>query len=111
MLKLGATIIVVAALAALAGPILSPFDPAAQELALRLAGPTLAHPFGLDELGRDILARVLAGARVSFLVGLTVVSVSATIGTLLGATAGYFGGVFDDVISRIVDTLLAVPGF
>ena len=56
---------------------LTPFDPAAQELALRLAAPSLAHPFGLDELGRDILARVLAGARISFLVGLTVVIVSA----------------------------------
>ena len=74
MLKIGAAIVVVAALAALVGPWLTPFDPAAQDLALRLAGPTLAHPFGLDELGRDILARVLAGARISFLVGLTVVA-------------------------------------
>ena len=68
------------------------------------------HPFGLDELGRDILTRVLAGARISFLVGLTVVTVSATVGTLLGAVAGYFGGVLDDLISRIVDILLAFPG-
>src|SRR5258706_6991626 len=110
MLKLGATIIVVAALAALAGPILSPFDPAAQELALRFAGPTVSHPFGLDELGRDILARVLAGARISFLVGLTVVTVSAIVGTLFGAVAGYFGGTLDDLISRVIDTLLAFPG-
>jgi len=81
-----------------------------QELALRLARPTVHHPFGLDELGRDILARVLAGARISFLVGLTVVSVSASVGTLLGAVAGYFGGVTDDVISRVIDVLLAFPG-
>ena len=81
----------------------APFDPSAQELALRLAGPSGAHPFGLDELGRDILARVLAGARISFLVGLAVVSVSASVGTLLGAVAGYFGGVVDDVISRVID--------
>src|SRR5207244_8863327 len=60
--------------------------------------------------GRDILARALAGARISFLVGLTVVSVSAAAGTLLGAVAGYFGGVLDDVISRVIDTLLAFPG-
>ncbi len=110
MLRVGAAIILVAALAAIAGPALTPFDPAAQELALRLAGPSRAHPFGLDELGRDILARVLAGARISFLVGLTVVSVSSVIGTLLGAMAGYFGGVLDDVISRAIDTLLAFPG-
>ena len=63
---------------------------------LRLAGPSVAHPFGLDELGRDILARVLAGARISFLVGLAVVSVSAIVGMLLGAIAGYFGGRVDD---------------
>ena len=110
MLKTGVTIIVVGALAALVGPALSPFDPASQELALRLAGPTFAHPLGLDELGRDVLARVLAGARISFLVGLSVVTISAAVGTILGAMAGYFGGVFDDVMSRVVDTLLAFPG-
>ena len=102
--------VVLVALAALAGPMLTPFDPSAQDLALRLTGPSAAHPFGLDELGRDILARVLAGARISFLVGLAVVSVSASVGTLLGAVAGYFGGVTDDVISRAVDVLLAFPG-
>src|SRR5216117_487584 len=110
MLKFRIAIVVVAALAALVGPWATSFDPAAQDLALRLAGPSRMHPFGLDELGRDILARVLAGARISFLVGLTVVSVSASVGTLLGAMAGYFGGVFDDVISRVIDTLLAFPG-
>lgn len=110
MLKVGGAIVLVAALAAVLGPALTPFDPASQELALRLAGPARGHPFGLDELGRDILARVLAGARISFLVGLTVVSVSAIAGTLLGAAAGYFGGLLDDVISRVIDTLLAFPG-
>jgi peptide/nickel transport system permease protein len=110
MLKAGMAIVLLTAVAAIAGPMVTPFDPAAQDLALRLAGPSLSHPFGLDELGRDILARVLAGARISFLVGLTVVSISASAGTLLGAVAGYFGGVVDDVISRIVDVLLAFPG-
>jgi peptide/nickel transport system permease protein len=110
MLKVGLFIVAVLAAAALVGPAVTPYDPAAQELALRLEGPTLAHPFGLDELGRDILARVLAGARISFVVGLTVVLISAAIGTLLGGIAGYFGGVLDDVISRIIDTLLAFPG-
>jgi peptide/nickel transport system permease protein len=106
----GAGIVSMMALAAIAGPLLTPFDPSAQDLPLRLAGPTLSHPFGLDELGRDILARVLAGARISFFVGITVVSVSAVVGTLLGAVAGYFGGVVDDVISRVTDMLLAFPG-
>jgi peptide/nickel transport system permease protein len=110
MLRVGAAIVIVGALAAIVGPFLAPFDPSAQDLALRLATPTGAHPFGLDELGRDILARVLAGARISFLVGLTVVSISASVGTLMGAVAGYFGGVIDDVISRLIDVLLAFPG-
>jgi len=110
LLVTGAVIIGLTALAAIVGPWLTPFDPAVQELPLRLAGPTLTHPFGLDELGRDILARVLAGARISFAVGLAVVSVSASVGTALGAIAGYFGGVIDDLISRVIDILLAFPG-
>lgn len=110
MLRVGAFIVVIGALAALLGPSLTRVDPAAQTLPLRLAQPSVAHPFGLDELGRDILARVLAGARISFLVGSTVVFVSASIGTLLGAAAGYFGGLLDDAISRVIDVLLAFPG-
>jgi peptide/nickel transport system permease protein len=110
MLKVGAAIVALMTLAAIVGPSLSPYDPAAQELRLRLAGPSAEHPFGLDELGRDILARVLAGARISLFVAVAVVSVSALLGTLLGAVAGYFGGLVDDLISRVTDTLLAFPG-
>ena len=110
MLRIGTFIVVGAALLALLGPSMTPFDPAAQTLPLRLARPSAAHPFGLDELGRDILARVLTGARISFLVALTVVFVSASVGTLLGAAAGYFGGLLDDAISRVIDVLLAFPG-
>src|SRR5688572_22415810 len=110
MTKLGAAIVLGAVLAALAGPTLARVDPAAQQLALRLDGPSSAHPFGLDELGRDILARVLTGARISLLVGLVVVSVSASIGMLMGSVAGYFGGLIDEAISRLTDILLAFPG-
>jgi peptide/nickel transport system permease protein len=110
LLKIGAGIVLIAALAAVAGPSLTPFSPSAQDLPMRLEGPTRAHPFGLDELGRDVLSRILAGARISFLVGIVVVSVSAVVGTVLGAMAGYFGGVADDIISRVIDTLLAFPG-
>jgi peptide/nickel transport system permease protein len=110
MLRVGAVIVVVGVVAALIGPLATHVDPAAQDLALRLAGPTAAHPLGLDELGRDILARVLAGARISLLVGLTVVSVSALVGTVLGTIAGYFGGLADDAIGRVIDILLAFPG-
>jgi peptide/nickel transport system permease protein len=110
MTRIGALVVVVAVLAAIFGPMLAPFDPSAQELALRLEGPSSLHWFGLDELGRDIFARVLSGARISLMVGIVVVSVSATIGTVLGAIAGYFGGRVDEAISRIIDILLAFPG-
>ena len=110
MRRLGAIIVGLAALTALLGPWLAPYDPAAQALALRLQAPSAAHLFGLDELGRDILSRVVLGARVSFFVGLSVVSVSSVIGTLVGSVAGYFRGRVDDVISRVIDVLLAFPG-
>jgi peptide/nickel transport system permease protein len=110
MTKVGAAIVLAAILAALAGPLVMPFNPSDQELALRLEGPSVRHWFGLDELGRDILARVLVGARISLLVGLVVVGVSSTIGTLLGSIAGYFGGIVDEILSRLMDILLAFPG-
>jgi peptide/nickel transport system permease protein len=110
MTRVGTFIVAIAVLAAVVGPLVAPFDPADQELALRLAGPTGTHWFGLDELGRDIFARVLAGARISLLVGLVVVGVSSTIGIALGSIAGYFGGRIDEAISRVIDILLAFPG-
>jgi len=110
MTKVGAAIVLFTVVAAVFGPTLAPFDPAAQELALRLEGPTGVHWFGLDELGRDIFARILSGARISLMVGLVVVGVSASIGILLGSIAGYFGGRTDEAISRVIDILLAFPG-
>jgi peptide/nickel transport system permease protein len=110
MRNAGVFIVTVVVLAAIAGPWLVQFDPSAQELALRLEGPSTLHWFGLDELGRDILSRVLSGARVSLVVGLVVVSVSALIGAAVGSIAGYYGGIVDEAISRFIDILLAFPG-
>jgi peptide/nickel transport system permease protein len=110
MIRVGLAIVILAAMAAALGPVLTPYDPTAQELARRLEGPSLSHPFGLDELGRDILSRLVAGARISLLVGIAVVSVSSLVGMLLGSIAGYFGGTIDDAISRVVDVLMAFPG-
>ena len=110
MTRVGAAIVLIVIVAALFGPVVAPFDPSTQQMALRLEGPTGLHWFGLDELGRDILTRVLYGARISLLVGIVVVGVSATVGIALGAIAGYFGGRVDEVISRIIDILLAFPG-
>lgn len=110
MARLGGVIVLVTVLAAVFGPWLAPFDPTSQELALRLSGPTGLHWFGLDELGRDIFARVLSGARISLMVGLVVVSVSSLVGIVMGSIAGYYGGRIDEAISRLVDILLAFPG-
>jgi peptide/nickel transport system permease protein len=110
MVRVGAIIVFVAFFAAVAGPLLCPYDPSAQELARRLEAPSLAHPLGLDELGRDILARLLQGARISLMVGIAVVSVSSAVGMLFGSIAGYFGGRVDDLISRVIDVLMAFPG-
>lgn len=108
--RLGLAIIALTAFGAIAGPWLVPHDPQVQWLAQRLEGPSWAHPLGLDELGRDILARLLGGARISLFVGLSVVSVSATLGIIIGATAGYAGGRVDNIVGRIMDVLLAFPG-
>ena len=110
MIRVGLVIVALTVFAAIAGPFLSPYDPASQTLAHRLEGPSASHPLGLDELGRDILARLLAGARISLLVGIAVVSVSSLVGMVLGSAAGYFGGIVDDVISRAIDVLMAFPG-
>ena len=110
MRNAGACVVGLAVLAAVIGPWLVPYDPSAQELALRLEGPSRLHWLGLDELGRDILARVMSGARISLFVGLVVVSVSVSIGAAMGAIAGYYGGMIDEAISRVIDILLAFPG-
>jgi peptide/nickel transport system permease protein len=110
MTRAGAAIVCVTVVAAFLGPAIAGVDPAFQDLPLRLEGPSMAHWFGLDELGRDILARLLAGARISLLVGAVVVGTSASVGTVLGSIAGYYGGVVDDVISRVSDILMAFPG-
>jgi peptide/nickel transport system permease protein len=110
MMRVGGFIVAVAIAAALLGPLVSPHEPSAQDLARRLEAPSLQHPFGMDELGRDIFARILAGARISLLVGLAVVTVSSLAGMALGSAAGYFGGRIDDLISRVIDVLMAFPG-
>jgi peptide/nickel transport system permease protein len=98
------------ALAAVAAPLLAPHDPALQTLERRLEAPGAGHPLGLDELGRDILSRLVHGARVSVSVGLAVVLAAAAIGTLVGGVAGYLGGRWDSLLMRVVDLFLAFPG-
>jgi oligopeptide transport system permease protein len=84
-------------------------DPAAQDLRLGASPPSLAHPFGTDLLGRDLLARVLHGGRISILVGLVATLVSFVVGVGWGAVSGYFGGRTDEIMMRIVDVLYSLP--
>jgi peptide/nickel transport system permease protein len=79
------------------------------DLGNRLASASATHPLGTDELGRDVLARLLAGGRVSLFVGLTAATVAALIGTAVGLTAGYFGGRIDAVLMRVTDSVLSLP--
>lgn len=102
-------------LMAIAAPWLAPHDPTSIDLLSRLQPPfwaddgSTAHLLGTDSLGRDLLSRIVYGARVSVLVGLSVVVISGTVGVALGLIAGYFGGYIDDVIMRIADMQLAFP--
>ncbi len=95
---------------ALLGPGVVPCSPTTQNLREDLEPPRAEHPFGQDKLGRDVLSRVVYGARVSLLVGVTVVGMSASIGLVVGAFAGYAGGRTDELIMRGIDVLLAFPG-
>lgn len=89
---------------------LAPHDPNAVDLDNRLAKPGVDHPFGTDHHGRDILSRVIYGAQTSLVTALSVVAVGAILGTFIGLVAGFFGGVIDQTIMRIVDLFLAFPG-
>lgn len=114
VLAAGSVVALVAAIALFA-PWIAPHDPYESDLLRRLQPPVWleggewAYPLGCDQLGRDILSRILFGARVSMVIGLVVIAVAAVIGTTLGLLAGYWRGAVDAVIGRIVDTLLGFP--
>src|SRR5208282_1977835 len=109
-LAIGLTAVAAIVLAAILGPILFRADPLSIDLVNILAGPSRAHPFGCDALGRDVLARVLWGARISLSISIVVVAISLVVGSLIGATAALSGGRIDNLIMRSVDIVLAFPG-
>ena len=96
-------------LLAFAAPLIAPADPMAQALYNRLSPPTFEHPFGTDDFGRDILSRVIYGARISLRVGVFAVLIALILGTCIGVVAGYWGGWIDQILMRLMDLLLAFP--
>lgn len=106
----GVVIVVLLAVAAIAGPLLAPASPTETHLDERLEAPSLSHPLGTDQLGRDVLTRLLYGARISLGIAVAVTTIRLAVGTLVGVIAGYVGGWVDEAAMRFVDVLLAFPG-
>jgi peptide/nickel transport system permease protein len=106
---LGLIIVGVVVVIALVGPRITPYNPIAMQLVGRLTPPSLSHPLGTDDLGRDMLSRLLAGAAVALQVGVTSVGIAGSIGIALGLIAGFYGGIVDNVLTSLMDVLLAFP--
>lgn len=111
LLWIGLLLVGLMTCAAVLAPVISPYDPLAQNLDERLLPPGIKHFFGTDVLGRDVFSRMLFGARVSLWVGFVSISISVSIGLVLGLLAGYFRGLLDECIMRFVDVMLCFPSF
>jgi peptide/nickel transport system permease protein len=90
-------------------PLIAPYGPLAQDIVNRLQAPSLAHPFGTDQLGRDMLSRVMYGGRISIPAALAVVLLAGALGTLIGAVAGFWGGAVEELFMRVTDVFMAFP--
>src|ERR687893_3176502 len=105
----GTAVLSIFILMAVFAPWIAPYDPLAQDLVNKFAGPSREHLMGQDELGRDILSRVIYGARISLTAGLAAVAIATVVGTLIGVVAGYLGRWPDSVLMRLMDVILAFP--
>ena len=110
-LRIGAVIVLIVVVAVLLGPSLLPYDTEEMDFRQLLSPPSAAHWFGTDSFGRDVLVRVLVGARISLIISLSGVGLAAIAGTFLGMTSAMLSGVFDAVLMRFMDLLLALPSF
>jgi peptide/nickel transport system permease protein len=110
-LALGGILVIILVILGVFGPLAVQYDPFAIDLNLVLAGPTARHPLGCDALGRDMLARLVYGARLSLAVSVSVVALSLLVGSLIGGSAALAGGRVDAMVMRFVDIVLAFPGF
>jgi peptide/nickel transport system permease protein len=106
----GFVIIFLLIIGAFFAPLLSPYDPYAFDLKISLQQPTSQHLLGTDNLGRDILSRIIYGTRTSLMVGIIAVGVATVIGMTLGLVSGYFGGWLDAILMRVIDAQMAIPG-
>lgn len=107
---LGLAILVIEILLAALAPLIMPYDYTLMDMTSCFATPSLQHPFGCDDMGRDIFSRVLFGARYSISIGILAVCMSVIIGMAIGAVAGFFGGWADNLIMRLLDIIQAIPG-
>jgi peptide/nickel transport system permease protein len=105
----GLSVVVLFVLLAAGAPLISPYDPLATSWAAVRKAPSAGHLFGTDEIGRDVLARIIWGSRASLLAGLLSVSLAMAIGVPLGLISGYVGGVLDGTVMRVIDAMLAIP--
>jgi len=106
---IGAVRIVIFLLLAACAPLIAPYDPIEQNLSIKLQSPSWQHLFGTDQFGRDIFSRVISGSRTALWIIFLVSVISGSIGIIIGVTAGYFGGIVDEVLMRITDMFLAFP--
>lgn len=105
----GAIIVLGLIMTAIFAPYIAPHDPIEQKLEKRLDPPSLEHPFGVDQLGRDIFSRVIYGTRITLTIAIIITAIGGSIGTFLGVVAGFLGGKVDEVLMRMTDMFLAFP--
>jgi peptide/nickel transport system permease protein len=105
----GGIVLLLLAVVAVAAPWVAPYDPLAVNVPEALLAPSGAHWLGTDQLGRDVLSRLIYGTRISLVIGFIAVGIAVLVGTAVGALAGYYGGWVDSVLMRLVDTLLSIP--
>jgi peptide/nickel transport system permease protein len=105
-----AALILLLVLTAIFADVLAPYDPLAAQPEIRLAAPSWAHPFGTDDIGRDVFSRVIYGSRISLWVGMLAVGIGTLVGTIIGLVSGYWEGRLDMILQRVMDALMTLPG-
>jgi peptide/nickel transport system permease protein len=107
----GLWMVVIFIIVAILAPWIAPYDPFEQNMQIMLEPPSMSHPFGTDEFGRDMLSRIIYGAQISLVIGTVSVLIAVIFGVALGTLSGYFGGIIDSIIMRVMDIFMAFPSF